>query len=128
MRHHQTSRAPHRPADRVHVERGQRPQIDHLEAAALLLGGERSNDTEATFRSWEHALALPGVRGLVIGRSIVYPADGDVGAAVDRAAAERHLRVRTDPPVTGGWSSAAMVLNALAMTVTLPVVAHLVTR
>ncbi|KGI70814.1 Ig-like domain-containing protein [Mycolicibacterium rufum] len=23
--------------------------------------------------------------------------------AVDRAAAERHLRVRTDPPVTGGW-------------------------
>ncbi len=56
----------------------------------LLLGGERSDDPEATFRSWEHALALPGVRGLVIGRSVVYPADGDVGAAVDRAAALVH--------------------------------------
>ncbi|RAF14811.1 deoxyribose-phosphate aldolase, partial [Burkholderia multivorans] len=30
----------------------------------LLLGGERSDDPEATFRSWEAALALPGVRGL----------------------------------------------------------------
>ncbi|MGO1286188.1 MAG: LrgB family protein [Brachybacterium sp.] len=36
-------------------------------------------------------------------------------------------RVLADSAVSGGWSSAAMVLNALAMTVTLPIVAHLVT-
>ena len=36
-------------------------------------------------------------------------------------------RVLGESTVSGGWSSAAMVLNALAMTVTLPVVAHLVT-
>lgn len=36
-------------------------------------------------------------------------------------------RVLGESTVAGGWSSAAMVLNALVMTVTLPVVAHLVT-
>jgi putative effector of murein hydrolase len=35
-------------------------------------------------------------------------------------------RVLGESTISGGWSSAAMVLNALAMTVTLPVVAHLV--
>lgn len=36
-------------------------------------------------------------------------------------------RVLGESTVAGGWSSAAMVLNALVMTVTLPVVAQLVT-
>lgn len=36
-------------------------------------------------------------------------------------------RVLGESMVSGGWSSAAMVLNALAMTVTLPIVAHVVT-
>lgn len=36
-------------------------------------------------------------------------------------------RVLADSAVSGGWSSAAMVLNALAMTIALPLVAHLVT-
>ena len=31
--------------------------------------------------------ALPGVRGLVVGRALLYPPDGDVAAAVDGAAA-----------------------------------------
>ena len=73
------------------------PVVDDMERVmaattlpTLLLGGERSNDPEATFRSWANALALPGVRGLVIGRSIIYPADGDVVSAVDRAAALVH--------------------------------------
>lgn len=73
------------------------PVVDDMERVmaattlpTLLLGGERSNDPEATFRSWADALALPGVRGLVIGRSIIYPADGDVVSAVDRAAALVH--------------------------------------
>ena len=33
------------------------------------------------------ALALPGVRGLVVGRALLYPPDGDVAAAVDAAVA-----------------------------------------
>ena len=31
------------------------------------------------------ALALPGVRGLVVGRALLFPPDGDVEAAVDTA-------------------------------------------
>ncbi|UVI35618.1 deoxyribose-phosphate aldolase [Brevibacterium spongiae] len=77
------------------------PVVDDMERVmaattlpTLLLGGERSDDPEATFRSWEKALALPGVRGLVIGRSIIYPADGDVVSAVDRAAGLVHGKER----------------------------------
>ena len=36
------------------------------------------------------ALALPGVRGLVVGRTLLYPPDGDVAAAVDVAAGLVH--------------------------------------
>ena len=36
-------------------------------------------------------------------------------------------RVLSESTVSGGWSSAAMVLNALVMTVTLPIVAALIT-
>jgi hypothetical protein len=52
----------------------------------LILGGSPGPDSEATFASWEHALEQPTVRGLVIGRALLYPADGDVEAAVARAA------------------------------------------
>ena len=50
----------------------------------LLLGGEVS-DADAAFAAWQHTLALPTVQGLVIGRSLLYPAGGDVATAVDRA-------------------------------------------
>jgi len=50
----------------------------------LLLGGE-VKDADAAFASWKEALALPVVRGLVVGRSLLYPADDDVAGAVDRA-------------------------------------------
>jgi hypothetical protein len=52
----------------------------------LLLGGAPGPDPEATFALWEAALHQPTVRGLVIGRSLLYPASGDVGATVGRAA------------------------------------------
>jgi hypothetical protein len=52
---------------------------------ALLLGGELREDQGATFESWRKALKLPTVRGLVIGRSLLYPTDGDVAGAVDAA-------------------------------------------
>ncbi|WP_240809863.1 aldolase [Actinomadura sp. WMMA1423] len=52
---------------------------------ALLLGGEVAADPAAAREGWRRALRLPTVRGLVIGRSLLYPADGDVAAAVDAA-------------------------------------------
>ena len=52
----------------------------------LLLGGEVAADQDATYARWSAALRLPTVRGLVVGRSLLYPPDGDVAAAVDTAA------------------------------------------
>ncbi|MDJ1133365.1 Cgl0159 family (beta/alpha)8-fold protein [Streptomyces iconiensis] len=51
----------------------------------VLLGGEVNGDQEGAYEKWRKALSLPTVRGLVVGRSLLYPADGDVGAAVDTA-------------------------------------------
>jgi hypothetical protein len=53
---------------------------------AVVLGGEVSADPDAAFEAWRGALALPTVVGLVVGRSLLYPPDGDVAAAVDTAA------------------------------------------
>ena len=53
----------------------------------LLLGGDPGEDPKATFASWRHAMAIPQVRGLVAGRTLLYPRDGDVARAVDAAAA-----------------------------------------
>jgi hypothetical protein len=52
----------------------------------MLLGGEVPEDPMDSYARWEKALASPTVRGLVVGRSLLYPADGDVAAAVDAAA------------------------------------------
>jgi hypothetical protein len=52
----------------------------------LLLGGDPDSAPDETYAGWEHALALPGVRGLVVGRTLLYPADDDVASAVDTAA------------------------------------------
>ncbi|HEY9375977.1 MAG TPA: aldolase [Jiangellaceae bacterium] len=52
---------------------------------ALILGGEVSGDQDAAVESWKKALALPTVQGLVIGRSLLYPPNDDVAAAVDAA-------------------------------------------
>ena len=52
----------------------------------VLLGGDRHHDPDEMFRSWEEALRLPGVRGLTVGRNLLYPADDDVAGAVKIAA------------------------------------------
>jgi hypothetical protein len=49
----------------------------------LLLGGEVAEDQQRQFALWEKALANPHVNGMVVGRSLLYPPDGDVAAAVD---------------------------------------------
>lgn len=51
---------------------------------AVLLGGE-VKDADAAFAAWQDALSLPTVQGLVVGRSLLYPHDGDVAKAVDTA-------------------------------------------
>lgn len=70
------------------------PDMQRVMAATtlptLLLGGDPAGEQSDVFESWANALALPGVRGLVVGRSILYPHDGDVGAAIDSAAAMVH--------------------------------------
>ena len=50
---------------------------------ALILGGAVSEDPEAARASWARALALPTVKGLVIGRSLLFPPDDGVAGAVD---------------------------------------------
>ena len=52
---------------------------------ALLLGGEVPDDPEGAFAGWRKALTLPNVKGIVAGRSLLYPSGGDVAAAVDTA-------------------------------------------
>ncbi|MGW3660756.1 Cgl0159 family (beta/alpha)8-fold protein [Streptomyces sp. NPDC005151] len=54
---------------------------------AVLLGGEVGGDQEGAYEKWRGALRLPTVQGLVVGRSLLYPVDGDVVGAVDTAAA-----------------------------------------
>ena len=51
----------------------------------LLLGGDPDGSPDETYARWQAALALPSVRGLVLGRTMLYPADDDVAAAVDIA-------------------------------------------
>ena len=53
----------------------------------LLLGGDPGENPQDTFASWRRAMAIPQVRGLVAGRTLLYPPDGDVARAVDAAAA-----------------------------------------
>ena len=50
----------------------------------LLLGGDPTDPDEA-FASWEKALSLPAVRGLIVGRTLLYPHDDDVAGAVATA-------------------------------------------
>ncbi len=70
------------------------PVVDDMAAVlsatglpVLLLGGEVSSDQEAQFAAWSKALAHPAVRGMVVGRSLLFPPDGDVEAAVDATVA-----------------------------------------
>jgi hypothetical protein len=53
----------------------------------LLLGGDPESAPDETYASWQAALQLPSVRGLVLGRTMLYPADDDVASAVDAAVA-----------------------------------------
>jgi hypothetical protein len=66
------------------------PVVERMEAVlaattlpVVLLGGEVSDDQDAQFAAWSKALASPNVRGMVVGRSLLFPPDGKVESAVD---------------------------------------------
>ncbi len=66
------------------------PVVDDMESVlaattlpVVLLGGEVSADQGAQFAAWSKALTSPNVRGMVVGRTLLFPPDGNVEAAVD---------------------------------------------
>jgi hypothetical protein len=59
--------------------------MDATTLPTLLLGGDPDSAPDETYAAWQAALALPSVRGLVVGRTMLYPADDDVAKAVDTA-------------------------------------------
>lgn len=69
------------------------PVVDEMERVmesttlpTLLLGGDPADPDEA-MAGWQRALTLPAVRGLIVGRTLLYPSDDDVAAAVANAVA-----------------------------------------
>lgn len=68
------------------------PVVDEMERVmrsttlpTLLLGGDPAGQPDEVYASWENALAQPGVRGLMVGRTMLFPRDDDVASAVDTA-------------------------------------------
>ena len=59
--------------------------MDATTLPTLLLGGDPEGAPDETYAAWQAALELPSVRGLVVGRTMLYPADDDVAKAVDTA-------------------------------------------
>ncbi|WP_432484976.1 Cgl0159 family (beta/alpha)8-fold protein [Kineococcus esterisolvens] len=73
------------------------PVVDDMERVVeattlptVLLGGDPTTSPEETFATWRKALALPSVRGLTVGRTLLYPPDDDVAGAVRTAASLVH--------------------------------------
>ena len=69
------------------------PVVDEMERVldattlpCLLLGGDPQGDPSHTYAEWGRALARPSAAGLVVGRALLFPPDGDVASAVDVAA------------------------------------------
>ncbi len=60
----------------------------------VVLGGLPGPDFAEQVASWARTLRQPVVRGLVIGRTVLYPDNGDVAGAVDAAA--KVLRAATE--------------------------------
>jgi len=56
----------------------------------LILGGDRIGDMESLYQDWTRALTIDGVRGLVVGRSLLYPSSGTVEENVARVGAIVH--------------------------------------
>nr|WP_040749798.1 hypothetical protein [Nocardia transvalensis] len=60
--------------------------LDATTLPVLLLGGVPSGDAATDMASWGKALGHDVARGLVVGRTLLYPPNGDVAGAVESAA------------------------------------------
>jgi hypothetical protein len=72
---------------------------------AVILGGDVSAHDAVGGADWPTALSVGNVRGIVAGRTLLFPPDGDVERAVDRAVAllaEASERRRGDEPAQPG--------------------------
>lgn len=72
------------------------PEMERVMASTtlptLLLGGDPGDRAAEVFAGWRRALAIPQVRGLVAGRTLLFPPDDDVARAVAEASAIVHGR------------------------------------
>lgn len=60
--------------------------LDATTLPTLLLGGDPTAAPDTTYALWRDALTAPSAAGLVIGRALLYPPDGNVADAVEIAA------------------------------------------
>jgi hypothetical protein len=67
--------------------------LDATTLPVLILGGMPSGRMDDDLATWGRALGHPAVRGLVVGRSLLYPPDGDVAGAVGAAATVMRMAV-----------------------------------
>nr|WP_246364906.1 aldolase [Kibdelosporangium persicum] len=68
--------------------------LDATTLPTVVLGGVPGPSVEQDIASWGRSLRHPVVRGLVVGRALLYPPDGDVAGAVEAAAKVLHEGVR----------------------------------
>ena len=68
------------------------PYVDEMERVmqsttlpTVILGGDPAATDESLFDSWAHAMRIDGVRGLMVGRSLLFPSHGSTKDAVSRA-------------------------------------------
>lgn len=73
------------------------PAVDRMSEVAgsttmpiVMLGGDPGANADKVFALWRAAMAQHNVRGLVAGRALLYPSDGDVVRAVTAAADTVH--------------------------------------
>jgi DhnA family fructose-bisphosphate aldolase class Ia len=71
---------------KVHVTEDMERVLEATTLPTLLLGGDPGDRQAEVFEEWKRALRMPQVRGLVAGRALLYPPDGDVAGAVAAAA------------------------------------------
>jgi hypothetical protein len=75
---------------KVHVTEEMERVLEATTLPTLLLGGDPGDRQAEMFEEWQRALRIPQVRGLVAGRALLYPADGDVAGVVATAARMVH--------------------------------------
>jgi DhnA family fructose-bisphosphate aldolase class Ia len=87
------------------------PAVERMDVVAgatsmpiLMLGGDPGGQAAQVFGLWEDAMAQPNVRGLVAGRALLYPHDGDVETAVGQAAAFVHPHAAPGDAIGGKGS------------------------